>query len=130
MKDRIPVHGIEETDVDLVEKIKRFGDEFHAQLLPQSEGPRQADIHGPEAVPDESISTIQTNAVIHAACVVVRVKPGELGETVRRLQGHDEAEQVVTKQIVAAGWPSEDGIAHKAVPGIIGGKRPFLPEVL
>ena len=99
------------------------------QLFVNWEGALQANVDGLQRISLKCVARLVADPVIVSKDVAIGVKAGVFGEVLRRLQGEDRAETEVAHEHVPALGAGEDGIAHEAMPGIVGGTGALRVEV-
>src|ERR1700687_1908373 len=89
------------------------------QLFTNWKGALQANVDGLQCVSLKCVARFVADPIIVSKDVAVGVKASILGEVLRRLKGEDGAEAEVAHEHVPALGARENGIANKAMPGIV-----------
>src|SRR5712692_6240002 len=73
------IHGVEEPNVNCVQQVESFGDELDFLILMDIESPREAEVHGLQAVAPEGVARLDSHTVVVSENVAVGIEAGELG---------------------------------------------------
>src|SRR6266849_4960783 len=108
------VHGVEEPNVDCVQQVESFGDELDFLILMDIESPREAQVHGLQAVAPEGVARFDSHTVVVSENVAVGIEAGELGEMLRRLQSENEPHLEVAPRHAPSMRSLRSCVGHKA----------------
>ena len=113
------ISGVEEPHVDRVEQVECLSDSLQGRLLANSENPGNTQIDVAVTIPFESVSRLNTYAVIVPKDITVGVEPGKLGEVVRCFQAHNRAQLEAVNDWVHVRGPGNCAVYHKAMSDVV-----------
>src|SRR5437016_12388479 len=123
-KIRGAVNRIKEAYVQSIPEVKRFGDELEAALFLESELACKAHVNRAEIIADKGIPRLDARAVVVAEDVAIRVKPGKLRKTLRRLIVTVQSPQRLSKDAGFGAIRGHRGTLRKTVGSLNGHDQP------